>query len=111
MRRSIGNEQRRCDDRAAVQIGMIAASKSRPGRQRTTGSGAHATTSRRFTKWKSGFWHIARAANVPVMCAYFHYPEKIIGLGAVFEMTPDLEADMARVRAFYRPWVGKHRGT
>jgi len=68
-------------------------------------------TRRAVTKWKSGFWHIARAANVPVMCAYFHYPEKIIGLGAVFEMTPDLEADMARVRAFYRPWVGKHRGT
>lgn len=68
-------------------------------------------TRKAVTKWKSGFWHIARAANVPVCCAYFHYPEKIIGLGAVFEMTPDLEADMARVREFYKPWVGKHRGT
>jgi 1-acyl-sn-glycerol-3-phosphate acyltransferase len=68
-------------------------------------------TRKQVTKWKSGFWHIARAANVPVQCAYFHYPDKTIGLGPVFEMTADLEADMARVREFYRPWVGKHRGT
>jgi 1-acyl-sn-glycerol-3-phosphate acyltransferase len=68
-------------------------------------------TRKHVTKWKSGFWHIARGAGVPVQCAYFHYPEKVIGLGRVFEMTSDLNADMARVREFYRPWVGKHRGT
>ena len=68
-------------------------------------------TRKTVTKWKSGFWHIARASGVPVQCAYFHYPEKTIGLGPVFEMTADLEADMARVREFYRPWIGKNRGT
>ena len=68
-------------------------------------------TRKQVTKWKSGFWHIARGANVPVQCAYFHYPEKIIGLGPVLEMTSDLDADMARVREFYKPWIGKHRGT
>jgi 1-acyl-sn-glycerol-3-phosphate acyltransferase len=68
-------------------------------------------TRRRVERWKSGFWRIARGANVPVSCAYFHYPEKIIGLGAVFEMTDSLEDDMARIREFYRPWLGKRRGT
>lgn len=62
-------------------------------------------------KWKSGFWHIARRARVPILMLYFHYPEKRIGIGPVYEPTPDLEADMAHIREFYRPWMGKRRGT
>jgi 1-acyl-sn-glycerol-3-phosphate acyltransferase len=68
-------------------------------------------TRRRVERWRSGFWHIARGAGVPVLCAYFHYPRKVVGIGALFELTDDLDADMARIREFYRPWVGKHRGT
>ncbi|UXI68388.1 lysophospholipid acyltransferase family protein [Tahibacter amnicola] len=61
-------------------------------------------------KWKSGFWHIAHDAGVPVWTIYFHYPEKTVGLGPVFELTDDAAADIARIREFYRPWQGKHRG-
>jgi len=68
-------------------------------------------TRRRVERWKSGFWHIARAAEVPVVCVYFHYPERLIGVGPALTMTSDLAADMARVREFYRPWQGKTRGT
>jgi 1-acyl-sn-glycerol-3-phosphate acyltransferase len=62
-------------------------------------------------EWKSGFWRIARAAHLPVILAYFHYPEKVIGIGPTLEMTCDYAADMARIRAFYRPWIGRNRGT
>jgi 1-acyl-sn-glycerol-3-phosphate acyltransferase len=62
-------------------------------------------------RWKTGFWKIARAANVPVLPAYFHYPERIIGIGPVFHLTSDMAADIARIRAWYRPWQGKHHGT
>lgn len=68
-------------------------------------------TRRRVENWKSGFWHIARAAQVPVVCIYFHYPERTIGIGPTLDMTGDLATDMARVREFYRPWQGKNRGT
>ncbi len=68
-------------------------------------------TRRRVEHWKSGFWHIARAAQVPVVCVYFHYPERLIGVGPALTMTGDLAADMARVREFYKPWQGKTRGT
>jgi len=68
-------------------------------------------TRKKVEKWKSGFWHIARAAQVPVLPVYFHYPEKTIGLGALFHPTDDAAADMARIREFYRPWIGKNRGT
>jgi len=62
-------------------------------------------------RWKTGFWKIARAANVPVLPAYFHYPDRVIGIGPVFHLTNDMAADIARIRAWYRPWQGKHHGT
>lgn len=68
-------------------------------------------TRRRVEHWKSGFWHIARAAGVPVFCAWFHYPDRTIGLGELVEMTHDPAADMARIRAYYVPYIGKNRGT
>ena len=48
---------------------------------------------------------------MPVLPAYFHYPEKTIGLGPLFHPTDDVAADMAQIREFYRPWIGKNRGT
>jgi len=68
-------------------------------------------TRRRVDKWKQGFWKIARGANVPVCCVAFHFPEKCIVVGPTYEMTDDYEADLARIRAWYAPFQGKHRGT
>jgi 1-acyl-sn-glycerol-3-phosphate acyltransferase len=68
-------------------------------------------TRRRVEKWKSGFWRVARDAGVPICCAAFHYPEKRIHIGRVFTATDDFEADHAAIRAWYRPYVGKHRDT
>ena len=68
-------------------------------------------TRRRVEQWKTGFWRITRAAEVPVLCAYFHYPDKVIGLGQVFLPSDDMEADMLALREYYAPFVGKHRGT
>ena len=62
-------------------------------------------------RWKTGFWKIAQAADVPVLPAYFHYPDRVIGIGPLFHLTPDMGADMARIRAWYRPWQGRHHGT
>ena len=61
-------------------------------------------------RWKSGFWRIASEAGVPVLCASFHYPERRIHIGPVFELSGDMDADIARMREWFRPWQGKHRG-
>jgi 1-acyl-sn-glycerol-3-phosphate acyltransferase len=61
-------------------------------------------------RWKTGFWKIARAADVPVLPAYFHYPDKVIGIGPPFALSDDMAADLARIRDWYRPWQGKHHG-
>lgn len=68
-------------------------------------------TRKKVKEWKSGFWRIAHAANVPILPVYFHYPEKTIGFGPLIHPSDDLDADMAKIRAFYEPWQGKNRGT
>jgi 1-acyl-sn-glycerol-3-phosphate acyltransferase len=62
-------------------------------------------------RWKSGFWKIAHEAQVPILPAYFHYPERRIGIGPLFHTSGDMAADIAALRAWYAPWMGKHRGT
>ncbi|GGK15895.1 lysophospholipid acyltransferase family protein [Luteimonas terricola] len=61
--------------------------------------------------WKSGFLKIARAADVPVLPVYFHYPDKVIGIGPLFQAGEDAVEDMRRIREWYRPWQGRNRGT
>lgn len=68
-------------------------------------------TRKKVKEWKSGFWRIAHEANVPILPVYFHYPERTIGLGPLLYPSDDLDADMAKIREFYRPWQGRNRGT
>ena len=68
-------------------------------------------TRKRVTTWKTGFWHIAHTAGVPIVPVYFHYPERTIGVGAAFITSGDMQADLARLRALYAPWQGKTRDT
>ena len=68
-------------------------------------------TRKRVERWKTGFWKIAHEAQVPILPVYFHYPERRIGLGEPFRTTGDMEADLRALRAWYRPWQGRNRGT
>lgn len=68
-------------------------------------------TRKPVAQWKSGFWKIAHGANVPVLPAYFHYPDRIIGIGPTFTLSADMAADIERIRTWYRPWRGKYHGT
>jgi 1-acyl-sn-glycerol-3-phosphate acyltransferase len=57
--------------------------------------------------WKSGFYHIAREAGVPIVCAFLDYKRKIGGIGPAILPTGDIKADMDRVREFYGDIQGK----
>lgn len=65
-------------------------------------------TRKQVAQWKTGFYHIARAAEVPVVPAYFDYPSRVVGIGPAMELGPDLEAELARCRQFYQPFTGRH---
>jgi 1-acyl-sn-glycerol-3-phosphate acyltransferase len=58
--------------------------------------------------WKTGFYYIAQSAQVPIVMAYMDYHTKRSGLGPLFEPTGDADADMASIKAFYRPFKGKN---
>jgi len=58
--------------------------------------------------WKTGFYHIAQSAQVPIVMAYMDYSRKVSGLGPLFYPTGDLEADMRSIKAFYAPFKGKN---
>ena len=65
-------------------------------------------TRKRQEYWKSGFYHIARAANVPVVLGALDFQKKEATLGPAIHLTGDITADMDRIRAFYADKVGKH---
>ena len=58
-------------------------------------------TRKRAETWKSGFYHIARGANVPVVPGYLDYRRKRSGLGPPIYLTGNVKADMDEIRAFY----------
>lgn len=64
-------------------------------------------TRKPVARWKTGFWHIARAAGVPIFQVAFHYPEKRIVIGPLYWVGKDMDDDVARVQRFYRPWIGR----
>jgi 1-acyl-sn-glycerol-3-phosphate acyltransferase len=57
--------------------------------------------------WKSGFYHIAQAADVPVICGFLDYANRRGGAGPTIEITGDLAADMDEIRAFYATVTGR----
>ncbi|MQM30238.1 MAG: glycerol acyltransferase [Candidatus Accumulibacter phosphatis] len=59
-------------------------------------------------EWKTGFYHIAVTAQVPIVLAYMDYEKKISGLGEIFVPTGDVDADIAAIKAFYAPFKGKN---
>ncbi|WP_241461671.1 lysophospholipid acyltransferase family protein [Aurantiacibacter luteus] len=53
-------------------------------------------------EWRTGFYHIAHGAGVPIVPAYVDYRRKVCGIGEPIMPTGDYRADLARVAAFYR---------
>ncbi len=58
-------------------------------------------TRSRTEHWKSGFYHLALAADVPVGLAYIDFRRRVVGLTEYVRMSGDPAADMDRIRAFY----------
>ncbi|MFT4281392.1 1-acyl-sn-glycerol-3-phosphate acyltransferase [Microbacterium sp.] len=51
--------------------------------------------------WKSGFYRIAVAAEMPLTLGYVDRTTMTAGLGPTFSPTGDTKTDMDRIRAFY----------
>lgn len=65
-------------------------------------------TRRKVHYWKSGFYHIACGAGVPIALGFLDYDRKVGGFGPLFHPTGDMARDMAAIREFYGPISGKY---
>lgn len=69
---------------------------------------APAGTRKHVMRWKSGFYHIARGAGVPIVLGFLDYRRKTGGFGPLVYPTGDIAADMQTIRAFYDGVAGKN---
>lgn len=65
-------------------------------------------TRSRSEYWKSGFYHIARTADVPIVLGFLDYTKKEGGFGPAIQPSGDIRKDMDEIRAFYRNVKGKY---
>ncbi|MBI1298616.1 hypothetical protein GC175_27085 [bacterium] len=65
-------------------------------------------TRKRVERWKTGFYRIALAAEVPIVLVYADYAKREIGIGPVVQPSGDLEKEMAEMRAFADTITPRH---
>lgn len=56
--------------------------------------------------WKTGFYHIAVEAKVPIALGYVDYRNKKLGVGATLYPTGDINKDFEIIREFYKDKTG-----
>lgn len=66
-------------------------------------------TRKKVSYWKTGFYHIARGAAVPIVLGFLDYRRKTGGIGPTFFPTGRIEEDMRQIRAYYATITGKRQ--
>jgi 1-acyl-sn-glycerol-3-phosphate acyltransferase len=59
-------------------------------------------TRARTGQWKSGFYRMAQAADVPISLGFMDYASKRVGFGPTIGISGDFDADLRRMVDFYR---------
>jgi 1-acyl-sn-glycerol-3-phosphate acyltransferase len=59
-------------------------------------------------EWKSGFYHTAMGAKVPIVMGYLDYGKKVAGFGDLFYPTGDYQNDLVAIQTFYRQFTAKY---
>ncbi len=63
-------------------------------------------TRSRVKHWKLGFYWMAHGADVPIVLAYIDYRRKVVGIGAPWKPSGDVEMDFKHIQAFYEEKTG-----
>ena len=64
-------------------------------------------TRKRVEKWKSGFYNIAKAANVPIGLGYLDYKNKQAGVALLVNISESKEKDLTIIENIYKKFTGK----
>ncbi len=65
-------------------------------------------TRARRDHWKSGFYHMALKAQVPLLLGYVDFHHKIVGTGPLLTPSGNIKKDMDSIRKFYADFRGDH---
>jgi len=63
-------------------------------------------TRHHVTKWKRGFYHIAKSAGIPIVMAIVDGKNKKVHIGQVFHPTEDIETDLTKIQGFFAGVAG-----
>jgi 1-acyl-sn-glycerol-3-phosphate acyltransferase len=64
-------------------------------------------TRSRAEGWRTGFYYIALGAEAPIALGYVDYATRTLGVGDSLTPTGDIDADFARIQAFYADKQGR----
>lgn len=65
-------------------------------------------TRNQVKEWKTGFYHVALGAGVPIALGYLDYKKKEAGIARFIYPTGDLSKDMEEIKSFYRSITPKY---
>lgn len=66
-------------------------------------------TRKKVENWKSGFYHVAKNAKVPIALGYLDYEKKIAGIRKeLFHLSDSIENDMKEIMEYYKNSKPKH---
>ena len=58
-------------------------------------------TRSKVERWKTGFYHVAANAGVPILLGFLDARRREIGFGPLFHPSRDYDADLPKIQAFY----------
>lgn len=64
-------------------------------------------TRRKVERWRSGFWHIAHGAGVPILPVGIDYSTRSIRVGEPIAAGDDLDTTIVQLKAWYRGIEGR----
>jgi len=65
-------------------------------------------TRRKVARWKSGYWHIAHDAGVPILPVGLDFGRRVIVIGDLLQPTGSHEQDESRLRDFFATITPRH---
>jgi len=65
-------------------------------------------TRKKAEKWKTGFYYIAKLAEIPIVKVAFDFKHKQIIIDTAFYPTDNTEQDLSNLKSFYKGIQGRH---
>src|SRR3954471_19012532 len=68
-------------------------------------------TRKQVSRWRTGFWHIAKGAGVPILPIVFDWGERVIRIAPPFFPGDDVDGDVVKLQAVFASATPRHRRT